>query len=174
MRRGPLIFLVASAGLLAAALAGAFPGAAQAKHCRVCRVPGSLSLALTQVIPSTDAPEVQATFSGRIFSKQKLCRNRGGVELLRKLTNGGTDHDIGDPIHSQIGSFGFNSYFNIDDGNGHGNVLIRYPPGSTVEYWAVLPKEKRTSGIIGSPIYKCQTFESPHLFVPVPNPPPIG
>jgi hypothetical protein len=172
MDRRTRLLIAAAATLTTALVAGAIPGAAQAKHCRVCRVPGSLSLQLLGVTPEAEGPSADATFAGRIYSKQKLCRNRGGVELWRRLTDGSTDHDIGNPIHAQPGSFSFLSVFNIDDGSEFGNVLIRYPPGSTVEYWAVLPKEKRTSGIIGSPIYKCQRFESPHLFVPVPNAPP--
>jgi hypothetical protein len=168
--RGTRILAAAAAACLTAAVVGASPDAGQAKHCRTCLVGGSLTLAV-QATPESDAPSVDVVATGGVSSKQRLCRKAGSVELWRRLTDGSPDRDIGVPKSSPPGTYRSEAVFNIDDGNGFGNALIRYPPGSTVEFWAVRPKFKTSSGIIGSPILKCQQLESPHVFVPVPNPP---
>jgi len=109
--------------------------------------------------------------AGSVSSKQRLCRNAGPVELWRRLSNGKPDRDIGDPAQAPKGTYRSAASFDIDDGTDSGNKLIRYPPGSTVEFWAVRPKYKTSTGIIGSPVIKCRRLESPHAFVPVPTPP---
>jgi hypothetical protein len=170
--RSARLLVAAATTCLVAAAASAVPDA-QAKHCRVCRVGGSLTL---QVQPKPQDPEypllVYVVASGSVSSKQKLCRKAGTTEIWRRLSNGSPDRDIGAPQHSAPSSFLAEASFNIDDGNDRGNALTRYPPGSTVEFWAVRPKFKTSSGIIGSPVYKCKRLESPHVFVPVPSPPP--
>jgi hypothetical protein len=73
------------------------------------------------------------------------------------------------PSKSPKGTYRSEASFNIDDGF-HGDEPTTYPPESMVEFWAVRPKYKTSSGIIGSPIYKCNRLESAHAFVPVPYP----
>jgi hypothetical protein len=160
---------------LATALAAATADAGKGGHCRVCRVGGSLTLEVQAKPQDPEYPTlVYVAASGSVSSKQRLCRNAGPVELWRRLSNGRPDRDIGVPIKSPRGTYRSEASFNIDDGTDSGPTS--YPPGSMVEFWAVRPKYKTTSGIIGSPIYKCKRLESPHAFVPVPNPlsPPSG
>jgi hypothetical protein len=157
---------------LATALAAATADAGKGGHCRVCRVGGSLTLEVQAKPQDPEYPTlVYVAASGSVSSKQRLCRNAGPVELWRRLSNGKPDRDIGVPGKAPKGTFRSGASFNIDDGF-HTGEPTTYPPGSMVEFWAVRPKYKTSSGIIGSPIYKCKRLESPHVFVPVPNPPP--
>jgi hypothetical protein len=163
------IGLAAAVACVAAAIATA---TSDAKHCRVCRVGGSLTLEVQAKPQDPEYPTlVYVVARGGVSSKQKLCRKAGSVELWRRLSTGSPDRDIGVPMHALPGTFLAEASFNIDDGF-HAGDPTTYPPGSMVEFWAVRPKYKTSSGIIGSPVYKCKRLESPHAFVPVPNPPP--
>ncbi len=157
---------------LATALVAATADAGKGGHCRVCRVGGSLTLEVQAKPQDPEYPTlVYLVAMGSVSSKQKLCSKAGSVELWRRLSTGSPDRDIGVPMHSSPGTYLAEASFNIDDGF-HGDDPTTYPPGSRVEFWAVRPKYKTSSGIIGSPVYKCKRLESPHAFVPVPNPPP--
>ena len=159
-----------AAALAAGAIAGA--GARKSGHCRVCQIGGSLTLSVESA-PSAEDPFVYVYASGQASSKQRLCRRAGATELWRRLSNGKPDRDIGDPEPAPANRYRSTASFNIWDGI-EKQGPIDYAPGSTVEFWAVRPKYKTTSGIIGSPIYKCRRLESRHVFVPVPDPPATG
>jgi hypothetical protein len=167
--RGRSIALAFAVACVAATIATA---TSDAKHCRVCHVGGSLTLEVQAQPQDPEYPTlVDVAASGTVSSKQRLCRNAGPVQLWRRLSDGRPDRDIGAPGKAPRGTYRSEASFNIDDGF-HGDDPTTYPPGSRVEFWAVRPKYKTSSGIIGSPVYKCKRLESPRVFVPVPNPPP--
>jgi hypothetical protein len=76
------IGLAVATACLAAAMATVTLDAANGKHCRVCRVGGSLTLVAHAKPQDPEYPTlVYVAASGSVASKQRLCRNAGPVQL---------------------------------------------------------------------------------------------
>jgi hypothetical protein len=167
-----VLIALAAAGV-AAVLAAWAADQGQAKHCRSCQVGGRLTLDVqsTPHLESWNSSYVTVAATGRVSSKQRLCRTRGAPELWLRDSRGNQDPRDGARRNSPAGTYSFEAEFSIQFPDGPTDKKD-FPPGSMVEYWVVIPSHQEHSIIIGSPTYHCKRLESPHVFVPVPTPPP--